>query len=152
MYEQENIQIVRKLFDNLNKHNLDASDNLIANDVRIEITGAPSVLNTREQGKAYTRRFIDAFPDLRFDVKDIIAQGDKVAVSWIAKGTHSAPLMTSGGESIPATNKRAMVPGCTLYELKNNLVTRQETYWDQVNFLTQLEVPLGMLESSRSGR
>ncbi len=148
MSEQDNIQIVKKLFDNLNKHNLDANNQLLANDVRTEATAAPGVMNTREQGQMYTRQFQDGFPDLHFDMKDIIAQGTKVAVFWIARGTHSALLRIPSGDSIPATNKKVAIPGCTLFELRNNLVSRQEIYWDQVTFLTQLEVPLGMIQTS----
>jgi steroid delta-isomerase-like uncharacterized protein len=152
MSEQENIQIVRRLIDNLNKHNLDANVQLLANDVRTEATASPGVMNSREQGQAYTQLFLDAFPDLHFDVKDMIAQGSKVAVSWIVKGTHSAALRTPGGDSIPATNKRITILGCTIYEFRNELVSRQEIYWDQVTLLTQLEIPLEMVQASQSGR
>jgi predicted ester cyclase len=95
---------------------------------------------------------MDAFMDLHFDLKDIVAQGDKVAVSWIAKGTHGAPLRTPTGDSIPATNKKVTLPGCSIVEIRNSLITRQDIYWDQVKFLMQLEVPLEMLRSSSSSR
>jgi predicted ester cyclase len=99
----------------------------------------------------YTQLFLEAFPDLHFDIKDVIAQGDKAAVSWVAKGTHTAPLKTPGGDPIPATNKKVTVPGSTIYEFRHNLIARQEIYWDQVAFLAQLEL-LGAVQSSRSGR
>jgi steroid delta-isomerase-like uncharacterized protein len=86
----------------------------------------------------YTRGFLEAFPDLHFDIKDIFAQGTKVAVSWVAKGTHDAPLRSQTGDSIPATHKKVTVPGCTIYEFRNEMVSRQEIYWDQMMFLTQL--------------
>jgi len=139
MNEQENIQIVRKTFDNLNKHNVDVNDQMIAENAKFEATGAPGTM-TRDQGRMYVSSFVNAFPDIRFEVKDIIAQGDKVAASWVVKGTHKMPLTTQSGSSIPPTNRSVTVPGCTFYELRNGLITRQEIYWDQVTFLTQLGV------------
>jgi len=138
--EQENITIVRKWFDNLNSHKLDHNDQFLANEVRVEATGAPGVMD-RDQGRNYNRQFLDAFPDLHFDLKDIIAQGDLVAVSWVAKGTHKAPLTyASTGYSLPPTNRMATVPGCTITEIHNNKIVRQSVYWDQVTFMTQLGV------------
>jgi len=66
MSEQENIQIVRKLFDNLNNHNPDANNQLFAGDVRTEATGAPGVMSTREQGQMYTRRISRCLPGSAF--------------------------------------------------------------------------------------
>jgi steroid delta-isomerase-like uncharacterized protein len=138
--EQENVTIVRKWFDNLNSHNLDHNDQFLANDVRVEAAGAPGVMN-RDQGRAYNQQFLDAFPDLHFDLKDIIAQGDLVSVSWVAKGTHKAPLKYgSTGITLSPTNRMATVPGCTITEVRNNKIVRQSVYWDQVTFLTQLGV------------
>jgi predicted ester cyclase len=37
--------------------------------------------------RAYWAEFFGATPDLRFEVQDIVAEGDQVAVHWAAKGT-----------------------------------------------------------------
>ena len=139
MSEQENIQIARKIIDNFNRHDPDANDQYLANDVRVEAAGTTGVMN-KDQNRTYNHQFFDAFPDLHFDLKDTIAQGDKVAVVWVAKGTHKAPLATPTGQSIPATNRTVSMPGVTIVEFHNNMVVHQEIYWDQVAFLTQLGV------------
>lgn len=139
MSEQENIQIVRRTFENLNKHDLDANDSLVANDVKTMGPGAARSMNL-DEGRMYTKRFFDAFPDLRFDVMDIVAQGDKVAVSWVAKGTHKGVLVSPSGENIPPTNRTATTPGATFYEFRNNKIVRQDIYWDMVGLLVQLGV------------
>jgi steroid delta-isomerase-like uncharacterized protein len=139
MSEQENIQIARKTIDNFNKHDPDANDQYLANDVRVDAAGSTGSMN-KEQTRMYYHQFFDAFPDIHFDLKDTIAQGDKVAVVWVAKGTHKAPLVTLTGQSIPATNRTVVTPGVTIVEFRNNMVVRQEIYWDQVAFLTQLGV------------
>lgn len=151
MSEQDNIQIVRRTFDYLNSRDLDSGDQYLATDVIVEAPGSNTRMN-RDQGKRYTQSFVDAFPDLHFDIKDIVAQGDKVAVTWTAKGTHKSPLTMVNGGTLSPTNKTATVTGCSFYTLRNNKITRQEIYWDQVYFLTQLGVLSGQDIMSRSVR
>ncbi len=139
MSEQENTQIVRRVFEYFNSHNPDAADQYLTDDVRVEASGAQGVLN-KDQNRTYNRQFFDAFPDLHFDVKDIVAQGDRVATSWVVRGTHTAPLTMPNGDSLPPTNRKITVPGSTFIEFHGNKVTRQQIYWDQVTFLTQLGV------------
>ena len=138
MSEQENINIVRKVFDGFNSHNLDATVQYLSDSVKTTDPTA-EVLN-KEQSRLYNKRFIDAFPDLHFDLKDIVAQGYLVAISWVAKGTHKAPLQNPMGDPIPATNKYVQVYGSTVCEVRDNMIVRQEIYWDQLTFLTQLGI------------
>ena len=35
------------------------------------------------------------FPDLHFEISDIVPHGDRVAIGWIMRGTQSGPLGTS---------------------------------------------------------
>ena len=150
MSEQENIQIVRRTFEYFNNHKPDSVDQYLADNVRAEAAGAQGTMN-KDQNRMYNHRFFDAAPDLHFDVGDIIAQGDRVAATWVVHGTHKAPLALPDGGSIPATNRTFSVPGCTVAEFRNNLVIHQQVYWDQVSFLTQLGVinPQEMMQRAR---
>jgi steroid delta-isomerase-like uncharacterized protein len=139
MSEQENIQIARRTFDYLNSHDLDSGDQYFAPNVYTEATGSTPQMN-RDQNRQYIRQFNDAFPDLHFDIKDVVAQGDKVAVTWTGRGTNTKPLNILNKGSIPPTNKKAVVPGCTVYTFQNNKITRQEIYWDQLGLFMQLGV------------
>jgi steroid delta-isomerase-like uncharacterized protein len=139
MSEQENMKIVRTIFDKINSHDLKEIDKYLAEDFRSEASGVSNPMN-KEQDRMYLRRYADAFPDLHYDLKDVIAQGDRVAVTWVAKGTHKAPLTMPNGDSIPATQKKATVSGSSFYEMRNNKISRQQIYWDPVDLLTQLGV------------
>jgi steroid delta-isomerase-like uncharacterized protein len=147
MSEQDNIRIARKTFDALNNHNLDPNDELFARDMHSEATGATGPMNF-DQNKAYTQGFIDAFSDLHFTVKEVIAQGERVAVTWVASGTHSNTLHTPMGDT-PATQRKVTVPGCTVYSFnQNNQISSQEIYWDGALFMSQLG--LMPVQSNRS--
>ncbi len=137
MSEQDNLNIVRKLIDGFNSHNLETTVQYLADNVKGYDPGTPEPMDKQEI-RRYNQRFLDAFPDLHFDLKDLIAQGDKVSVSWVARGTHKSPFKLPTGETIPATNKTVHVPGVTVGEIHNGMITRQDIYYDQVTFLTQL--------------
>jgi len=55
----------------------------------------------REELKQFLSMFFNAFPDLRFDVEDIFAEGDKVVSRVIGRGSHKGVLM-----GIPPTGKQ----------------------------------------------
>lgn len=139
MSEQDNIKITRQYVENINKHNNEANRSLLADDTRTEATGERQLLN-KDQTLKFNQRFIDAFPDLHFDLKDVIAQGDHVVVSWVATGTNSAAMMLPTGGSMPPTGRKVSVPGVTISEIRNNKITHQSVTWDQVAFLMQLGV------------
>ncbi len=139
MSEQENIKLTRQYIENLNKHNNEGNRQYLADDTRTEATGEQKPLN-REQTLKFNQQFLDAFPDLHFDVKEIIAQGDHVVTSWVATGTNSSPLRLSNGGSLPTTGRKVSVPGVTISEVRNNKIMHQTITWDQVTFLMQLGV------------
>ncbi len=137
MSEQENVKIARQYVDNLNRKNNEANRSLLSDDTRTEASGERQPLN-KDQTVKFNQRFIDAFPDLHFNEREVIAQGDHVVTTWIATGTHSAPLNLSTGGSIPPTNRKISVPGVTVSQVRNNKITHQTITWDQVAFLMQL--------------
>jgi hypothetical protein len=61
-----------------------------------------------------------------------------VVVNWVGSGTHTGPLRTPTGDMLPATGKKARVPGSTTYQFRGNLASRSWQYWDMVTLLAQL--------------
>jgi steroid delta-isomerase-like uncharacterized protein len=143
MSEQENTRIVEKLFEALNAHDLGRYPELLSPDYQADQPGAAAPL-TNEQNNAYTQGFIDAFPDLHFDTRQIIAQGDFVVINWMGSGTHKGGLRTPTGAVIPPTGKHAMVPGSSTYQFKDGKIVRFSGYWDMVTLLSQLGLMPGM--------
>lgn len=137
MAENENLQLAEKLFAAVNAHDLARVSDLYATDFQSESPGAGSGL-TQAQSMANTQGFLDAFPDLHFELRHKIAQGEFVVVNWVATGTHTGPLPTPRGDTLPPTNKKAAVPGSTTYQFKNGKVFRNWVHWDMVTLLSQL--------------
>ncbi len=136
MSEQENIRVVKQSFENINKHVLD-DDQISSPNARVRMVDSSTELN-HDEYREYLRGILNAFPDTHFTIRDIIAQGEKVALTWTVRGTHKGSYVLRDGKSVPATNRVVQMPGCTIYEFRNNLVIHQEVLWDQVSFMTQL--------------
>jgi steroid delta-isomerase-like uncharacterized protein len=136
MSEQDNINIVRKEIDGFNSHNLDMTTQYLADRV-MGVGKNYSEEWTKDRIREVNQHFLDAYPDLRFEIKDIIAQGDKVVVYWHARGTHKNALQTPLGLTIPPTNKTITVPGMTLYELRNGRIVRESVFYDQFEVLME---------------
>jgi steroid delta-isomerase-like uncharacterized protein len=149
MSEFDNIRIAEKLFDAINAHNLDLGDSYEAVDYKFEGPGTErngGALN-RDQARAYTQGFINAFPDLHFELTQKVAQGEYVVINWVGSGTHTGPLPTPTGDTLPATGKKATVAGSTTYQIINGKVVKGWTYWDMVSLLSQLGImPVSQLE------
>jgi ketosteroid isomerase-like protein len=143
MSEQDNIRAVEQAFDDINTKNLGRSADLYDPGYKFEGPGAPGPM-PYEPSLAYIQGFITAFPDLHFALKHKIADGDNVAVTWTAIGTHTGPMLTPTGATIPPTGKKGVINGCTTYEFKGNKIVASATYWDMVSLLTQLGLMPGM--------
>lgn len=143
MSEKENLTSVEQIFDSLNSRDFGADDELYAAGYQYDAPGTPGGLNL-EQAREYVNGFITAIPDLHFKLKTKVAQGDFVAVSWVSTGTHSGPLRTPTGDTIPPTNKKVTGTGSSFYEFRDGKIINSQVYWDMASLLAQIGMMPGM--------
>lgn len=95
-------------------------------------------LKGREQVVEYFRGYLEAFPDGTADVVVRHDSGDTTVDEWVFHGTHTGPLPTPTGEMVPPTGARVSVRGVDIQTHRDGGIADQRTYFDQVQFLTQL--------------
>jgi len=136
---EENKEIALSLIEALNARDLTLWSRHLSDDY---IAGHPgvSVLLDKSRSIAYHQRFVTAFPDIRFEVLGVIAEGDSVLVQWTASGTHAERLATITGRTIPPTRRRATVSGAMITQSRDGKVVRGWFYWDQLSLLAQLGI------------
>lgn len=73
------------------------------------------------------------FPDLRFEIADVLVDGDRVAVSWLMRGTNTGPL-----EGRPPTGRAIEARGITIYYLENGRIAGHTQAMDRMAVVQQL--------------
>jgi steroid delta-isomerase-like uncharacterized protein len=93
-----------------------------------------------EEDQAALKGWHQAFPDLSIVAEKLIADGDLVAVYWIARGTN-----TGTGNGLPATGKKAEQAGITIWRIVNGKIKEEWSAFDQLSMMQQL----GLLPSQK---
>ncbi len=75
-----------------------------------------------------------AFRDLQVTVEDQIAEGDKVATRWTARGTHRGAFQGIT-QRVPATGKQWTVTGMALIRIANGKMVEGWTNFDALGLL-----------------
>jgi predicted ester cyclase len=137
MSEQENIQVTKANFEALNANDAGTFRQLRAADFAAEVPGVPTPLNVEETW-TFNQGYLAAFSETHIDLTLLIAQGNYVVAHYTAIGTHTKPLRSPTGSSIPATGKKFAVKGCSTYELKGGKISRQWDFADMLSLFGQL--------------
>jgi steroid delta-isomerase-like uncharacterized protein len=131
---EENKAVVLRAFEEINRGDLDAASGYVAPDL---------ALNGEQIGReAYKRRdeaMLAAFPDLRYDIEDLVAEGDTVVARWRMTGTHEGDL-AGPTMSVPPSGKRIDLWGMSLCRIEGGMVTENWERFDMMEFLGQLGV------------
>jgi steroid delta-isomerase-like uncharacterized protein len=93
-----------------------------------------SVLEGPEAFKAVHRTFCGAFPDMRVELEDILAEGDHVAVRWRVSVTHLGDHL-----GFPATGKKESVRGSTFAIVKDDQILEGWNHMDLQALMNRLQ-------------
>src|SRR5438876_12417081 len=105
MSTEENKALVRRFIEEVhNKGNVDAIDEIYAPDY-VNHNPVPPYTPDREGYKRFIAETRAAFPDYRFSIDDLIAEGDKVVNRWTSRSTHRGEFM-----GMPATGRQTEGP------------------------------------------
>jgi steroid delta-isomerase-like uncharacterized protein len=78
------------------------------------------------------------FPDLHFDLTDVVAENDCVAIAWSMRGTQTGAI-----GPLPATGRRIDVRGMTVYYFRDGRITGHRQVVDRLSVARQLGVLRG---------
>jgi predicted ester cyclase len=86
-----------------------------------------------EQYKQLSTALYKAFPDLDFIIEDIVAEGDKVVIRFIFRGTHKGEFM-----GIAPTEKKFTEAGITIFRITGRKVAEAWAVHDTFGLMQQL--------------
>ena len=89
---EENKAVVRRFFEELlSTDNVALADEILSPGFRFYFAGSPDPMDL-ESYKGFLAARRAAFPDCRFVVEEVIAEGDKVSARFTMRGTHNGEL------------------------------------------------------------
>jgi steroid delta-isomerase-like uncharacterized protein len=116
----------------VNKGNLKLIDELVAAEF-VEHEELPGMKPGREGLKEFCTMFRSAFPDLQFQVNDLVAKGDKVWAYITIRGTHKGHFM-----DMAPTGKTIEVKGFDIIRLVNGKAAEHWGLTDSMTMMMQL--------------
>jgi len=111
---------------------------LFTDDARYSIPDAPEPVRGHEALDATASMFFTAFPDMAFEVRTVIEQGNMVVLEAATKGTFTDPMATPEGE-VPPTDRSYVAPLVAICELTDTgLIAECREYYDTAAFAAQI--------------
>jgi steroid delta-isomerase-like uncharacterized protein len=129
--QEQNKDIAKRAFEEvLSQGRFELADKLYAKDFINH--GIHSTANL-EEDQAALKGWHQAFPDIVIVPEKLIAEGDLVTIYWIARGTN-----TGTGNGLPATGKKAELPGITIWRIVDGKIKDEWSAFDQLSMMQQL--------------
>ncbi len=138
MSTEDNKALVQRFFEEVcNERNLGVANELFTADHTYHDPSSPSIGLGPEGMKQLMSTYQTAFPDAHWDIDAMLVteDGDTVVTRWTGRGTHTADL-----PGIPATGKKAMVPGIWIHRVVGGKIVESWNVWDTLGMLQQLGV------------
>ena len=128
---EENKELARRFFREVwNEGNEAAIDAFIVEDAR---GNDPDFGVGREAFRKQWREWHTGFPDVNFEVVDVMAEGNKVLTRWTLTGTHTGEF-----NGIAPTGRSIRVEGMSLDIIENGMIAEGFDGWDNLGFRQQI--------------
>ncbi len=133
MSAEQNKTLMRRFYDEVvNRGNLDMIDELASPDF-VDHEASSGLAGGREDVKQFLSMLRIAFPDLRMNVEDLIAEGDKVVARATMTGTHQGEFA-----GIAATGKTVNVAAIDIVRFADGKLAEHWGVTDAASLMEQL--------------
>jgi len=131
--EENKAVVLRYIEECWNRHNIDATDELVSPEY---INHAATSAEYQRGGARHVLEWLlSVFPDHRFEIEDIAADGQTVAVRGTCSGTHEGELM-----GIEPTGKRFAAQQSHWFRVVDGKVAEHWAVRDDLGMMQQLGV------------
>jgi steroid delta-isomerase-like uncharacterized protein len=132
---EENRAVVQRFFGELfSTDDLAVADELLSPGFRFDFAGSPDPMDLESYEEFLVARRA-AFPDRRFVVDDMIAEGDKVSARFTMRGTHKGEF-----RGIAPSGEEVTMTGIDMIRLSEGKMVEDRVEVDQLGMMQQLGV------------
>ena len=131
--QERNKQLVRQFFEASDRQDAEMMDQLVSStNYSLHFSGMPP-RNWNTNKEQFLAPFNKAFPDLRRNIVDMVAEGDKVAVSINVTGTYKGEF-----QGIPATGKQVSFTAMDILTIIDGKITEEWATADMMGLMQQI--------------
>lgn len=137
MSAADNAALARRIYEAFNEDDFDFVLDNATEDVELMMASLGQTLRGREGFEQMMRGWKGAFPDMKIEATNQVADDDGVAVEFIARGTHTGTLIGPAGE-IPATGRSVELKVVEVWKVRDGKVASLHNYQDSTSLMQQL--------------
>ena len=131
--QEQNKQLVSQFFETLDRQDTEMMDQLVSStNYFLHFSGMPP-MDWNENKKEFLAPFTKAFPDLSRNIVDMVAEGDKVAVSINVTGTYKGEF-----QGIPPTGKQVSFTAMDILTIIDGKITEEWATADMMGLMQQI--------------
>jgi steroid delta-isomerase-like uncharacterized protein len=132
--EERNKRIVVRIWRDIwNRGDLTAIDEIIGDDYTGKIPAQPDLVRGRAGFRQLMLTYRNALPDVNLQVRDAVAEGDRVIAYWTATGTN-----TGSFAGMSPSFRRISVDGVSIFRLVEGMIVQEWEVFDTLGFMQQL--------------
>jgi len=133
---KDNQEIVKIYIEEVwNKGNLDRLDEIIDDSYVNNNPGTPNPKLGAEGLKPIIKTMREAFPDLKFEINDLVIGKNRIVIFSTMSGTHKGDLF-----GIPATGNKVSIKQMQIEKIKDGKIVEHWRVTDELNMMKQLGV------------
>jgi ketosteroid isomerase-like protein len=135
--EEQNEALVRRVVEALNTRNAGIYQELYAPEYGWSFPSNNPKALTREEEAGFIKLLWDGFPDIHWDVPDVIAHGDWVIFRYVCRGTHTGEY-----QGLKPTGNKFEMGGFWLGRITNGKIVEAREDGDALGWMQQLGMEL----------
>ena len=131
--------IIRVYEEGMNRKDMRIIYEVFAPDYVAHFPGVPPIRGI-DAAKQLIGTFLAVFPDIQFKIEDQVAEGDKVATRWTARGTHRGEFrgFPPKVKGIPPSGKQVSFTATDIYRIAGGRIMEEWNTLEQLDVLHQI--------------
>lgn len=142
--EAQNKELVKHAVEELNKENYKVFMDLFPPDYGFYSPSNNPMPVSREEVEEFIKIIFSAFPDINWSIEELTAEGDKVIVRFINRGTHEGEF-----QGIPATGNKFEIGSTIMFRIKDGKIVEERKDADMLDLMMQLGMELKPKEEEK---
>lgn len=135
--EEQNVEVVRNFIEAWNNGDFQTMNELLDPQMKLYVPSISESPMTGDQYDAWIKTLYQSFTDIRYDIRDIFASGNSVAVWWVFTAIHSADF-----QGIPATGNSITASAIEIYTVQDGKIVSERAETDALGMYQQLGLSL----------